>query len=233
MDPLWQYNELKQVGTDYSDPANVKSYDSQMQKLRDIKQEVNYIIKRLDLKPHHTVLEFGTGTGEFVLEAARRCAAVYAVDVSSVMLNCARLKAEQQGITNIQFYHAGFLTYEHQREPLDAAVSQLALHHLPDFWKMIALRRIFNMLKKGGKFYLMDTVYSFDPDEHEVFFNNWVSRVEQAAGEELAWDVAKSIEEEYVTIGWIMEGLLTKSGFHIEKADYPEGFLAIYLCNKR
>jgi ubiquinone/menaquinone biosynthesis C-methylase UbiE len=86
------------------------------------------------------------------------------------MLEYARQKAEQQGVTNIQFHHAGFLTYEHQGKPLDAVVSQLALHHLPDFWKMIALQRIFEMLESGGKFYLMDTLYSFEPVDHVSFF---------------------------------------------------------------
>ena len=47
-------------------------------------------------------------------------------------------KAKQQGLTNIQFHHAGFLTYEHLGEPLHAVVSQYTLHHLPDFWKLIA-----------------------------------------------------------------------------------------------
>jgi putative AdoMet-dependent methyltransferase len=42
----------------------------------------------------------------------------------------------------------GFLNYEHNGPPLDMIVSNLALHHLPDFWKMIALKRIHEMLHK-------------------------------------------------------------------------------------
>jgi len=86
------------------------------------------------------------------------------------MLNFTRRKAELRGIKNIEFHQAGFLTYDHHGEPLDAVVSQLALHHLPDFWKMIALKRIFAMLKEGGKFYLRDVVYSFPVDNYMDFF---------------------------------------------------------------
>ncbi|HUW66718.1 MAG TPA: hypothetical protein VMW20_01580 [Candidatus Nanoarchaeia archaeon] len=50
-EPVWQYNELKQFGTDYADITHVQAYDQQMQKLRDIKREIQNIINYLDLKP--------------------------------------------------------------------------------------------------------------------------------------------------------------------------------------
>lgn len=182
----WLYNEMKQVGTDYADIAQVQAYDSHMQKVQDIRQEITGIIHSLGLTHDQTVLEFGTGTGEFAIEAARHCKNVYAMDVSPVMLEYARKKAEAQGITNIHFHNAGFLTYEHKGEQPDAVVSQLALHHLPDFWKSVALRRIFDMLKDGGRFYLMDVVYSFDMAGYESFFDNWIEGARQAVGDELA-----------------------------------------------
>jgi putative AdoMet-dependent methyltransferase len=232
MTPPWQYNELQQVGTDYADSVHVEAYNRQMQKLRDIKQEIQNIINCLDIKPDHTILEFGTGTGEFAIEASMHYAVVHALDVSPTMLEYARQKAEQQGVTNIQFHHAGFLTYEHQGKPLDAVVSQLALHHLPDFWKMIALQRIFEMLESGGKFYLMDTVYSFEPVDHVSFFNDWLDTIKETAGEDIARDTEIAICDEFTTVDWIMEGLLRKVGFQIEKAEYPTKFLAVYMCIK-
>ncbi len=231
-EPIWQYNELKQVGTDYADITHVQAYDQQMQKLRDIKQEIKNILKHLDLKPDQTILEFGTGTGEFAIEVAKHCTAVHALDVSPTMLRYAQQKAEQQGMTNIQFQYAGFLTYKHQGKPLDAVVSQLTLHHLPDFWKLIALKRIYRMLRDGGTFYLMDTVYSFEPDDHESFFNDLLGAINETAGKEVALDTETAIREEFSTLDWIMEGLLIKAGFHIEKVEYPVKFLAVYVCHK-
>jgi 2-polyprenyl-3-methyl-5-hydroxy-6-metoxy-1,4-benzoquinol methylase len=55
------------------------------------------------------------------------------------MIAYAKQKAQKDGISNISFLQAGFLSYEHNGSPLDIIVSNLALHHLPDFWKMIGL----------------------------------------------------------------------------------------------
>jgi ubiquinone/menaquinone biosynthesis C-methylase UbiE len=230
--PEWQYDEMQQVGTDYTDEAQVEAYDQRMQKLRDVKEETKGIIKSINLKENETILEIGTGTGSFAIEAAKICAKVIAIDVSQKMLEFAQQKAQMMEITNIEFNHAGFLTYGHTGEPLDAIVSQLALHHLPDFWKIIALRGIFEMLKDGGKFYLRDTVYSFDVGNYKNFFNNMIDRVKDAADAELTRDFEIAVREEYTTLDWIMEGLLKKAGFSIDKADYFEGFMAVYICTK-
>ncbi|HJH32128.1 MAG TPA: class I SAM-dependent methyltransferase [Methanosarcinaceae archaeon] len=223
---------MQQTGTDYTDISEVVAYDSRMQKLRNIKEEIKNILSCLDIIEGHSILEFGTGTGDFATEAAKHCGKVIAVDVSHVMLDFAKKKAAMQGVKNIEYHHAGFLTYEHRGEPLDAVVSQLALHHLPDFWKMIALRRVFGMLKDGGKLYLRDTVYSFGIEEHSSFFNNQVDKIREIAGEDMANDSVVAIREEYSTFSWIMEDLLKKAGFSIDEVDYNGGFIAVYICTK-
>ncbi len=230
--PVWQYDEMQQVGTDYTDESQVEAYDQRMQRLRDVNEETEAIIKSINLKKNETILEIGTGTGSFAIEAAQHCAKVIAIDVSLKMLEFAQQKAQMMGIANVKFNHAGFLTYGHTGEPLDAIVSQLTLHHLPDFWKIIALRRIFEMLKDGGKFYLRDAVYSFEVDNYKNFFDNLIDGVKNVAGVELANDLEIGVREEYTTLDWIMEGLLKRAGFYIDKADYFEGFIAVYICTK-
>ncbi|MHB1126931.1 MAG: class I SAM-dependent methyltransferase [Bacillota bacterium] len=230
--PNWQYEELKQVGVDYTDLEEVQAYDLQMQKLRDMRSEVAAFIKCVGLQPDHAVLEIGTGTGELALSIAQNCSKVYAVDVSQVMLDFARQKATERGLTNIEFCHGGFLTYDHVGDPPDVVVTQLALHHLPDFWKLIALRRIHTILRQGGKLYLRDTIYSFSGD-HKAFLNNWISGIKDVAGEVMARDVEIAVRDEYSTYDWIIEGLLERAGFSIDSAHYQEGFMAIYVCTKR
>jgi ubiquinone/menaquinone biosynthesis C-methylase UbiE len=230
--PKWQYNEINQVGVDYTNISEVEAYDSRMKKLRNIRKETEEIIELIGLSMDHVLLEFGTGTGEFATEVAKHCSKVYAVDISPIMLEFASTKAQNQSIGNIEFCHAGFLTYQHSGEPLDVVVSQLALHHLPDFWKMIAIKRIYSMLKKGGKFYLRDTVYSFDVNNYEDFFNNWLSGIKQMAGEELAKDTEIAIRDEFSTCNWIMEELIRRAGFEIDTVSYHQGFLAVYVCTK-
>lgn len=230
--PGWHYDEMKPVGVDYSDISEVSAYDQRMGRLRQVKLESEEIIRLLGLTPHSTVLEFGAGTGAFAVEAARHCARVIAVDVSPAMLQYARQKALQEGIANIEFHHGGFLTFQYSGEPLDAVVTQLALHHLPDFWKLVALRRINALLKNDGRFYLRDIVFSFNLDHYPEFFNKWIESIRLAAGEEVAQDAENSIREEYYTLDWIMEGLLTRAGFKIIKTEYIEGFMGVYLCQK-
>ena len=147
--PAWQYHEPDHPGANFDALAEI--YDRNMQKFRDVQGEIVEILDFLDLQPDQSVLEMGTGTGEFALAAARHCHGVYAVDLSAGMLRYAEKKAQARGVTNVEFRQGGFLTYRHEGEPLDGIVSQIALHHLPDFWKQIALLRIVGMLSEGGK----------------------------------------------------------------------------------
>jgi ubiquinone/menaquinone biosynthesis C-methylase UbiE len=204
-----------------------------MKKLRNIKKETEDIINCVGLTGEQVVLEFGAGTGDLSIEIAKYCRTVYAVDISPVMLEYASKKAKRQGVNNIKYCHSGFLTYEHSGEPVDVIVSQLALHHLPDFWKLVALKRINKMLKKDGKLFLRDTVYSFEIENYEEFFNNWLNGISDAAGEELALDTKIAIRDEFSTCDWIMEGLIKRAGFTIDTLDYHDGFLAVYVCTKK
>jgi hypothetical protein len=59
-DLKWQYNEMRQIGADYADAAEVRAYDSRMQKLRNVKEEIGSIINCLCLTSNQTILDFGT-----------------------------------------------------------------------------------------------------------------------------------------------------------------------------
>lgn len=62
---------------------------------RDTKNEVDFLIKELDLKPGASILDIGCGTGRHSLELAIRGYKVTGVDFSSAMLDVARQKAEK------------------------------------------------------------------------------------------------------------------------------------------
>ena len=110
---------------------------------------------------------------------------------------------------------------------MDAIVTQLALHHLPDFWKMMD-----NMLKDGGKLYLADVVYYFDIDNYIQFFDNWVEKIRLSIGEKSIKDAIDTVKEEYPTLSFIMEELINRSGFHIDDIYHHEGFMSVYKCRK-
>lgn len=227
----WQYDEFRQIGTDYENETEVEAYDQRMQKMRNIPAENEKILGFLDLKPDQTVLEIGTGTGEFALAAAERCIKIFAVDISETMVKYAEKKAKARGIENIQFSRAGFLTYEHHGPALDAVVTQKALHHIPDFWKQVALLRIAEMLKPNGMLFLDDIIYSFDPGRYKIFIEDYIAEVARSGRDNPAY-TASHIKNEHSTFAWVMEGMIDRAGFKIEKADYKDGFIAAYLCKK-
>jgi ubiquinone/menaquinone biosynthesis C-methylase UbiE len=226
----YQYQEQEHPGADFD--ALARGYDEAQSEFRDIKGEIGEIVEFLDLKKDQTLLEIGTGTGELALAAAPHCARVYAVDPSAGMLQCARIKAVSRGVDNVDFLQAGFLTYQHRGAPLDAVVSQLALHHLPDFWKLVALNRMAGMLTEGGKLCLRDVVFSFDVREYESFFSSYLEEVSKNVDPEFAGRVALHVRREYSTMDWILEGMIERAGFKVERVRKTEGFLGLYLCRK-
>lgn len=228
--PSWQYDEMKQIGKDYGDLAEVEAYDARHGRFRDVVKENEGILESLCLQQEHVVIDLGTGTGAFALQAARRCARVYAVDISNAMLAYAKRKAENAGITNIVFCLGGFLTYNHASQPVDAIVTNTAFHHLPDFWKGVALRRLNTMLKPGGLLYLSDVVFE-DKNVHENI-ERFIAKLEKAAGPRIRKDVEAHIRREFSTYDWIMDGLLERAQFHIICKEMQEGVIGRYLCRK-
>jgi ubiquinone/menaquinone biosynthesis C-methylase UbiE len=227
----WQYNEFKQVGRDYSSKAEVDIYDSSHADFRDIEAESNRVLDLLGIEATDTLIDFGSGTGTFAVQAAQRYSRVCAVDISQTMLDLASTKAAQANVSNIEFHHAGFLTYQHTGRAADAIVTTFAFHHLPDFWKGFALNRMNRMLKTGGQLYIHDVIL-----EHATAIENistFIQKQEAAGGDFLREDAEGHFRDEYSTYDWVMDGLLSRAGFTIESKQMDGGVMGTYLCIKR
>jgi ubiquinone/menaquinone biosynthesis C-methylase UbiE len=149
------------------------------------------------------------------------------------MLRCARRKAKKARLNNIEFHPGGFLTYDHRANPVDAIVSTVVLHHLPDFWKLAGLKHLARMCKAGGKLYLFDVVFSFDMNDYENRLDRWVRTTGEKVGSTFAAEVKTHVREEYSTFDWIMEGMLERAGFVIETVNYRDEFTAAYMCTRK
>ncbi len=231
--PSWQYDERVKAGVDYNDEAVAAEYDKQHGRFRDFEKDARAVMQLLDLKAEHTVIDLGCGTGAFVIPAARLCRKVYAVDISQSMLDRCAEKARIAGLDNIETYCAGFLSYEHKGEPVDAVVSVAALHHLPDFWKAVALKRIYDMLKPGGKLYLFDVIFTFPIESYRGEFDSWVKGMRERGGHVMAEEIIIHIRDEYSTFDWVIEGMLGRAGFKTEqkRSDFP--YTLTYVSSKQ
>lgn len=208
----YRFDEFAQQTIDFTDEEVAAAYDAKQ--ATDLTAE-RALAEKLSLEPEHTVIEFGPGTGAFSLALSERCAHVYAVDTSAAMLAV----IARHGKSNITTHHAGFLTYEHGETPADFIVSKFSFHHLPDFWKGVALARMNGMLAPGGRLYLHDVIFSFDPGRHEEALDAWIEGITASGG----WDRSEfevHVNEEYSTYAWILEGLVQRAGFEISSAEY-------------
>ncbi len=228
--PPWQYDEFKPVGRDYGRQSEVDVYDSSHADFRDIKEESIRVLDLLGLKRGDTVIDFGSGTGTFAIEAARRGAIVHAVDVSQAMLARARAKADREGVSGIEFHHAGFLTYKHPEGAADAIATTFAFHHLPDFWKGIALKRMNGMLKPGGTLYLHDVIVGEAASLENI--TSFIDKQEKAGGSFLREDAEGHFQDEYSTYDWVIEGLLARAGFSVSRKHIEGGVIGTYLATK-
>jgi len=121
------YNEMVHISKNFSDIEVVKAYDDKHSKFRDIENENKAIVESIGLKEEHIIADFGCGTGNFVVYAAQKCKLIYAIDISQVMLDYTKWKAQKMGLINIVYCQGGFLTYAHEGQPLDAIVTSIAL----------------------------------------------------------------------------------------------------------
>lgn len=231
----WTYNESKHCGVDYADVKQAEIYDQQHQKFRNYEKEVTEFIRDLPMQNINdlSMIDLACGTGATSIYASRHFKQIYAIDVSDAMLNQAIRKAEREHITNIKFINAGFLSYEHKEEPVDIVLTKAALHHLPDFWKQIALIKMNQMLKIGGVLYIHDVIFDFEPSKYRPRMNKFISAYEAAAGKDFKVEVETHFRDEYSTFSWILEGMIARAGFNILKKSASQGGIVMeYFCEK-
>lgn len=228
MRPGWFPDELGHAGRENLDAAHVESYDAK----EDARAaEEVALLRELGLGAGSTLVEFGPGTGQLTVEVAPHCAHVTAVDVSPPMLERLAAKVADRGLGNVTLVQAGVLGYEHAGAPADLVYSRLALHHLPDFWKVLALDRVRRILRPGGVFRLVDVAYDFEPAEAEQRIEAWCARYEGAApGEWSRADVEEHVRDEHSTFSWLLEPMIRRAGFAIASAEHSDdGIFAAYV----
>ncbi len=216
--PDWFYDDMRQVGVDFEDDDQVASYDERQQATA---ADDNRLLDKLGLGPDQVFVDIGCGTGILLVEAARRCHHAHGADVSTRMLEHAKKRAAAEGLDTVTFHHAGFLSVDLDNASVDLITSKFALHHLPDFWKGMALERLYRALKPGGRLFLRDVVFSATPAEFPTVADAWTAWMQANTGY-AAGEIAGHIRDEHSTYAWIMEGLIRAAGFRLVEAAYSE-----------
>jgi SAM-dependent methyltransferase len=226
--PGWMLDEEANAGRENLDPAHVARYDAKEN--AGAADEVA-LLRRLGLDERSIVVDLGAGTGQFALAAAALCARVVAVDVSPIMLELLRAKISRATLGNVEVVRAGFLTYAHHGPAADFVYSRYALHHVPDFWKAVALQRVRGMLRPGGIFRLSDVVYHFAAAEAAARIESWCAT--GGTGVEGEWsrsELEEHVRDEHSTFTWLLEPMIERSGFVVEDAQYSvDGIFASYV----
>lgn len=230
--PDWLFDESKQIGVDYADADIVAKYDDQHERFRDFEQEAWRIATALELSKQSTVLDIGCGTGGLTFHFARICRHVYAVDVSAAMVAAVKAKSSKLGLENVTAVRSGFLTYDHNGKTPDAIIANITLHHLPDFWKQIALCRLHDLLGAKGRLFLADVVFDFDPRTYREAVDSWLSGMKELAGRQMADEAVVHLRDEFSTWEWIMTGMLERAGFRIDSNLETMANVRAYICSK-
>jgi SAM-dependent methyltransferase len=221
----WQFDEVARAGREHLDADYVAGYDEKSP--TDWTEDVETLLE-LGIGTTSTVVDLGAGTGTFAQALAPYVGRVVSVDVSEPMVAAMRARG-------LEAVHAGFLSYVHEGEPPDAVFTRNALHHLPDFWKAIALERLAGLLPPGGVLRLRDLVYSFEPGEADSAIASWLAAAPEDPA--LGWtaaELAEHVREEHSTFTWLLEPMLERARFEIrDRWLSPTRTYAAYTCVRR
>ena len=219
----WYYNERSRIGLDQVVASIYGSAD-------DADQRARAALKMLGVKPGWQVADIGCGNGVLATEAALLGAVVDAIDISPAMLALTRIYSRDRR-TAVRMHSAGLLSFAYEPGTYDLIASEFTLHHLPDFWKAVALARIFAALKPGAQFFLRDIVYVSMPDGTERSVEQWADF--NIKNHDLARDsVITHMRDENSTFAWVMERMLAEIGFVTVSADYHAPMHATYVLQK-
>src|SRR6201991_4748701 len=127
----WYYNERREIGLDSAVASSYDCHDD-----RDVRARET--LAMLGVQRGWRVADIGCGNGVLACEAAELGAEVDAIDISPAMLALADIQARDRRLA-VRTQSAGLLSFAYQPGSYDLIVSEFTLHHLPDFWKAVAM----------------------------------------------------------------------------------------------
>jgi 2-polyprenyl-3-methyl-5-hydroxy-6-metoxy-1,4-benzoquinol methylase len=97
-----------------------------------------------------TVMDYGCATGIISNAIADRVKGIHAIDISSKMIEIAKIKARERNIENIHYAQGTIFDERYQKESFNLILAFRILHMLEDI--QVVMHRINELLKPGGTF---------------------------------------------------------------------------------
>lgn len=114
------------------------------------------ILNHLNINSEMKILDLGTGTGYLAFPIAEKypLVSVLGLDVVENALEKNRIRAENDGLKNLEFVTYDGLKFPFSDEFFDMVVTRYALHHFPAIHD--TFREINRVLKSDGKLFISD-----------------------------------------------------------------------------
>jgi SAM-dependent methyltransferase len=112
-------------------------------------------LKHVPIAPDDDILDIGCGTGKSTRAVAKlaNAGSALGLDLSTRMLELARARADEQGVTNVQFEHADAQVHPIQPASFDLVISSFGCMFFSD--PVAAYRNIAGALRPGGRLALL------------------------------------------------------------------------------
>jgi ubiquinone/menaquinone biosynthesis C-methylase UbiE len=140
--------------------------------------EQEALIAPADIRDGHTVLDLGSGPGQFALELARRVGArghVHGVDINAEFVARSRARAEEAGLADrLSFHHVTDERLPLDDASIDRAICKNVLEYVPD--ADATLRDLRRVQPEGALIHAIDSDWDFvvvepwPPDTVAEFF---------------------------------------------------------------
>ncbi|HEV2287957.1 MAG TPA: methyltransferase domain-containing protein [Candidatus Acidoferrales bacterium] len=120
--------------------------------------EAEHLLRLIDPAGSERALDVACGPGTLARIFARQVRWIGGLDLTPAMLARARDDASANHIGNFSAARGNALQMPFHEETFDIVITSYSIHHLPD--PFAAVREIARVLKRGGKFGLLDMVVS-------------------------------------------------------------------------
>lgn len=137
-----------------SDPRNK---DHLLSEERHTRLQPRALLRSLGLKAGDTVADIGCGPGFFTLPAAEIVGpegVVVAADIQGEMLTTVRMRAAEQGLSNVRLIKSGETELPLPAQSFDLVIAAFVLHEVPKHATF--LRKMGRLLKSSGRLAVLE-----------------------------------------------------------------------------